>query len=43
MMTNNPAKDPREQRRAVMRTVWLLVIAAVGSYSLFLWTAMHPK
>jgi cytoskeletal protein RodZ len=43
MMTNSPAKDPKQQRRAVMRTVWLLAAAAVGSYAVFLWTAMHPK
>ena len=42
MMTNTPAKDP-QQRRAVMRTVWLLTAAAVASYAVFLWTAMHPK
>ena len=31
------------QRRAVMRTVWLLTAAAMTSYAVFLWTAMHPK
>ena len=40
---NNTAKDPQQQRRAVMRTVWLLTAAAVASYAIFLWTAMHPK
>jgi len=43
MMTNIPAKDPKQQRRAVMRTAWLLTAAAVASYAVFLWTAMHPK
>ena len=39
-----PAQDPRlQQRRAVMRTVWLLVAVAVASYGMFLWSATHPK
>jgi hypothetical protein len=41
-MTDMTARDPKQQRRAVMRTVWLLVAAAVGSYAVFLWTATHP-
>ena len=42
-MQGNAARDPRQQRRAVMRTAWLLAAVAVTSYALFLWTAMHPK
>ena len=41
-MTQNPAQDPK-QRRAVMRTAWLLAAAAVVSYAVFLYTAMHPQ
>ena len=40
---DNPARTPEQQRRAVMRTAWLLVAVAVASYGLFLWSAMHPK
>ena len=29
MMTNSPAKDPEQQRRAAMRTVWILATFAV--------------
>ena len=43
MMTNIPAKDPQQQRRAVMRTVWLLTAAVIASYGVFLWSVMHPK
>jgi hypothetical protein len=34
-----PAHDPRQQRRAAIRTAWVLAAAAVVSYALFLWTA----
>ena len=42
-MTATPAKDATHQRRAVMRTAWLLAAAAVVSYAVFLYTAMHPQ
>ena len=42
-MTAMPAKDPKQQRRAVLRTAWLLTALAVGSYALFLYTATHPR
>ena len=41
-MREMTAPDPKQQRRAVMRTVWLLAAAAVASYAVFLWTATHP-
>ena len=41
-MTAPPAKDPK-QRRAVLRTAWLLTALAVGSSALFLYTATHPR
>ena len=40
-MTDVTARDPQQQRRAVMRTAWLLFAAAVASYAVFLWTATH--
>ena len=43
MMTNTPAKDPQQQRRAVMRTAWLLAAVAVASYAVFLWMATQAK
>ena len=42
-MLAQAAMDPKQQRRAVMRTVWLLAAVAASSYAIFLWTAMHPK
>jgi len=42
MTTTPPAKDPQQQRRAVMRTVLALAAFAVASYALFLWTATRP-
>ena len=42
-MTATPAKDPKQQRRAVLRTAWLLAALAAASYAVFLYTAMHPK
>ena len=42
-MSQAPAKDPRQQRRAVLRTAWLLAALAVASYAVFLYTAMRPQ
>jgi hypothetical protein len=41
----NPAsaKDPNEQRRAVMRTAWVLAVVAAAIFAAFLWTATHPQ
>ena len=41
-MQGKAAKDPKQQRRAVVRTAWLLAAAAVASYALFLYTATRP-
>ena len=36
--------NPNDLRRArVRRTVWILFGCAIGSYLLFLYTAMHPR
>ena len=37
------AKTPEQQRRAVVRTAWLLAAVAVASYALFLYSATHAK
>ena len=42
-MSQAPAKDPRQQRRAVLRTAWLLAALAVASYGVFLYTATRPQ
>ena len=42
-MTTTPAKDAKQQRRAVLRTAWLLAALAVASYAVFLYTAMRPQ
>ena len=42
-MTDTPAKDPKLQRRAVLRTAWLLGALAVASYAVFLYTATRPQ
>ena len=42
-MTPVSAKDPKDQRRAVMRTVWVLAAVAITIFATFLWTAMHPQ
>ena len=39
MTTTKPAKDPQQQRRAVVRTALVLAAFAVASYAMFLWTA----
>ena len=41
-MTPVPANDPR-QRRAVMRTVWILAAVAATIFAAFIWTATHPQ
>ena len=41
-MTPDSARDPAQQRRAVMRTVWLLTVVAVSVFAGFLWTVTHP-
>ena len=41
-MQGKAARDPQQQRRAVVRTAWLLAAVAVASYALFLWTATRP-
>ena len=38
-MTDAPAKDPRQQRRAVLRTAWLLGAVAVSFFAAFMWMA----
>jgi hypothetical protein len=42
-MTATPAKDAKQQRRAVLRTAWLLAALAVASYAVFLYTATRPQ
>ena len=42
-MTPAPAHDPKQQRRAVVRTAWVLAALAVSSYALFLYTATRPQ
>ena len=37
------AKDPKQQRRAAMRTAWVLGAVAVTIFATFLWTATHPQ
>jgi hypothetical protein len=41
-MTPAPAHDS-QQRRAVLRTAWLLAAVAVASYAVFLYSAMRPQ
>ena len=41
-MSSDSARDPRHQRRAVMRTAWVLAAVAVAIFATFLWTATHP-
>ena len=42
-MTDAPAKDPRQQRRAVLRTAWLLGVVAMSVFAGFMWMATHPR
>ena len=42
-MTPDSAHDPKQQRRAVMRTVWVLAAVAVTIFATFLWTTTHPQ
>ena len=42
-MTAMPAKDPKQQRRAVLRTAWILAGCALASYALFLYTATQGQ
>ena len=42
MMTNSPAKDPEQQRRAAMRTVWILAAVALALFGGTIWSLTHP-
>jgi hypothetical protein len=42
-MTPVSAKDPKDQRRAAMRTAWILAAVAVTIFATFVWTATHPQ
>jgi hypothetical protein len=42
-MGQDVAMTPDQQRRAVVRTAWLLAVVAAASYALFLYSAMHGK
>jgi hypothetical protein len=42
-MAQPSARTPEQQRRAVVRTAWLLAAVAVASYALFLYSATHAQ
>ena len=37
------AQTPEQQRRAVVRTAWLLAAVAIASYAIFLYSATQAK
>ena len=41
-MTPASAKDPQQQRRAALRTAWLLAVVAVSVFAGFLWSVARP-
>ena len=42
-MTDTPARDPSQQRRAALRTAWLLGAIAVSVFAGFLWMATRSQ
>jgi hypothetical protein len=42
-MTDVPAKNPEQQRRAAVRTAWLLGAIALSVFAGFLWMATRPQ
>ena len=40
-MTATPAKDPKQQRKATLLTVWILATVAVSLFAGTIWSITH--
>jgi hypothetical protein len=41
-MTEHPVPTPDQQRRAAMRTVWILAAVALALFGGTIWSFLHP-